>query len=133
MTIRTRILGATLFLLVLFLWGIGLPLLGIFLDTRTGEKVQESLFVTLKEKYPDLDLAKRGAGKGRKRGIPRFCIEIKSPTDPQARKEILGFVGSEIKKQNFKVLITLDFSSANKRFSLEHSSDGGLEWKEHER
>ena len=111
--------------------GIGWPLLGIFMSLRTGSEIQESLLVTLRDRYPDHTFEKTFLGKGHEPGIPTVGIKVSSQPDRQVRKEILGFVATEIGKRKSGVVLIFDFVNEDKQFILRESKKNiEFEWTE---
>jgi hypothetical protein len=110
--------------------GIGWPLLSIFISLRTGSELQESLLVTLRERYPDLTFEKTNLGKGHEPGIPTVGIKVSSQPVLQVRKEILSFVETEIGKRKSRAVLIFDFIDENKEFILKKTKEKVFEWTE---
>ena len=133
MSNRIRIVILILCIIVLLIIGIGWPLLSIFISLRTGSEIQESLLVTLRERYPDLTFEKTNLGKGHEPGIPTVGIKVSSQPVLQVRKEILGFVAMEIGKRKSRAVLIFDFIDEDKQFILKKSKKIEFEWTDVER
>jgi len=77
----SRLMTGILCVLFLLTWGIVWPLVVIFMTLKTGSEIQESLLVSLRERYPDHSFEKFALGKGHEPGIPSFGIKILSHLD----------------------------------------------------